>query len=83
MSQKIEIIDYKIKTPVEITIKIDGVEQKIIAHMDYANRELSVPEEYKGLNLEALYFEYLHEVNSLPTDFFAIDRPPAPNPEEF
>jgi len=78
---EIVIKDYQILTPVQISVSIDGKDVLVPGKLDYANRYLSISDDFKGLGIEKKFFEYLHDVISLPANFFAVSRPEVPKPE--
>lgn len=83
MSEEITINDYQFLVPVSINVTIDGQEVFVLGQLDYANRELYLPDEYKNRGMEDKFFEYLREFNSLPSNFYAVQRPKVPQAQDF
>jgi len=82
LSEEIQITDYKILTPINIDVIIEGKEVKVMGQLDYANQEIYVPEEFQNMGIETKFFQYLREINTLPSNFYAVEKPQVPSVED-
>lgn len=73
----LEILSVKNLIPVEIIYKLDGKEEKIVAHVDYNSKELVTSDLPQDV-IEDKFFDFIYKSMTLPSDIFAEVKPKVP-----